>query len=125
MITVFINGNLTKDPETRSTQGGKTVVSFTVASNEGKDKTEFVNCTAWDKTGELIAQYCKKGDRMACVGRLQTRSWDDDKGNKRYATEVVVNQFDFPPKREGGNDAPKSPSQFVSNNHAFEDSIPF
>lgn len=99
MNNVSISGNLCADVDLRSTQGGKQVASFTVAINEGKDKTEFVRCVAWEKTAELINQYCKKGDRMALTGRMQTREWEKD-GNKHYTTEVVVNSFDFPPKRQ-------------------------
>jgi single-strand DNA-binding protein len=99
MNNVAISGNLCADPDIRSTQAGKKVASFTVAINEGKDKTEFVRCVAWEKTAELIGEYCSKGDRMALTGRLQTREWEKD-GNKQYTTEVIVNTFDFPPKRE-------------------------
>lgn len=99
MNNVAISGNLCADPELRATQGGKQVASFTVAINEGKDKTEFVRCVAWEKTAELINQYCKKGDRMALTGRMQTREWEKD-GQKHYTTEVIVTTFDFPPKRE-------------------------
>ncbi len=97
MNNVSLSGNICKDIELRTTQNGKQVVNFSLAINEGKDKTEFINCIAWEKTAELINQYVKKGDRLSCVGRLQTRSWEKD-GQKRYATEVVVHQFDFPPK---------------------------
>jgi single-strand DNA-binding protein len=102
MNVVALSGNLTRDPESRSTQAGKNVCSFSLAINEGKDKTEFVNCVAWEKTAELIAQYCKKGDRIAATGRLQTRKWQDSEGKDRYATEVIVSQFDFPPKTSSG-----------------------
>lgn len=116
-------GNITKTPETRSTQSGKSVVSFSVAINEGKDKTEFVNCIAWEKTGELIAQYCKKGDRLSGSGRLQTRKYDDSNGVTKYVTEVVVTQFDFPPKAKGD---PQDEAQEAFDPMAdLDDEIPF
>lgn len=121
MNVVSISGNLTAKPELRSTQSGKQVASFTVAINEGKDKTEFVNCVAWEKTGELIAQYCEKGDRMACSGKLQTRKWEKD-GATRYSTEVIVNSFDFPPKR---TDALNGAESAPPVNDSPEDEIPF
>lgn len=128
MNNVSISGNLCADPELRATQGGKQVASFTVAINEGKDKTEFINCVAWDKTAELISQYCKKGDRMACTGRLQTRSYETQDGQKKYITEVVVNSFDFPPKRDVSHETSQSgtgtrPSAKPADE--FEDEIPF
>jgi len=95
-----VAGNLTKDPEIRMTQSSKKVASFTVAINEGKDKTEFVNCVAWEKTAELIEQYVKKGDRLSCNGKAQTRKWEKD-GQTHYTTELIVDRFDFPPKRSG------------------------
>jgi len=82
----------------KTTQNGKKVCSFSVAINEGKDKTEFVNCVAWEKTGELVSEYCPKGSRISLTGRMQTRKWQDSDGKDRYSTEVVVNAFDFPPK---------------------------
>lgn len=100
MNVICIAGNITKTPELRSTQGGKQVTSFTVAVNESKDKAEFINCVAWEKTAELIAQYCPKGSRISLSGRLQTRKHENDKGETKYYTEVIVNQFDFPPKGE-------------------------
>jgi len=92
------SGNICKDIDLRSTQTGKQVASFSVAINEGKDQTLFINCTAWEKTAELISQYCKKGDRLSGSGRLVNRSYDKD-GRTVYVTEILVNQFDFPPKR--------------------------
>ena len=114
-------GNICKEIEVRSTQGGKKVASFSVAINEGKDKTEFINCVAWDKTAELLEQYCSKGDRLSGSGRIQTRKWEDKNGDTKYTTEVVVSQFDFPPKRtnEGTKQAPKT------NDFDDSDNIPF
>ena len=102
MIKVFLNGNLVKDPELKTTQGGKQVASFTVADNRGKDKTVYVNCIAWEKTGELIAQYFGKGDRFCGVGDLDIRKYDDKDGVTKYVTEITVNGFDFPPKNNAG-----------------------
>jgi len=131
MNIVGIAGNLTKDPELRSTQTGKKVVNFSIAINEGKDKTEFVNCIAWEKTAELIKEYCSKGDRLSCSGKLQTRTWEDQSGTKRYATEVVVMQFDFPPKSSKASNTDthngySSNPQNVAQAHDYEeDDLPF
>lgn len=97
MNTAILVGNITKDLEVRRTQSDKQVLSFTLAINEGKDKTEFVNCVAWEKSAEVIGQYCRKGSQLAIQGRIQTRKQETDQGN-RYYTEVVVDRFTLPPK---------------------------
>lgn len=119
-IFVFA-GNVTKDPELKTTPAGKSVCSFSVAINEGKDKTTFVNCVAWEKTAELLSQYVQKGDRLSGSGRLDVRSYEKD-GEKKYVTEIVVNQFDFPPKR---NEPTKQSMAAVHGGNEMDDPIPF
>lgn len=98
---VILMGRLTKDPELRSTQGGSNVCSFTLAvqrkyAPKGEErKTDFINCTAWRNTAEFISKYFQKGQLMAVEGRIETRSWDDQNGNRRYATDVVVDDAHF------------------------------
>lgn len=97
MNTVQILGNLTRDPEVRYTQSGKAVATFNVAATntftssdgETKEQTAFINCVAWGKTGEAVGN-CKKGERLLVNGRIQTRSYDTQDGQKRYVTEVVA-----------------------------------
>ena len=97
MNTVQILGNLTRDPEVRYTQSGKAVATFNVAATntftssdgETKEQTAFINCVAWGKTGESVGN-CKKGERLLVNGRIQTRSYDTQDGQKRYVTEVVA-----------------------------------
>jgi len=115
MNLVVLHGRLAKDPEKRETTTGKAVVSLTVAVKNNK-KTEngygadFINCTAWEKTGLTIAQYFAKGDPISVTGFIQTRAYEDKEGNKRVATEVVINSFEFPctKKGEGKSDAAKT-----------------
>ena len=99
---VQLTGRLGKDPETRYTPQGSAITKFTVASNrrwrtaEGEDRedTEWFNVIAWNKLGEICAQYLQKGARVYIEGRLQTRSWDDQQtGQKRYMTEVIANDM--------------------------------
>ncbi len=99
MNTVQILGNLTRDPEVRYTQSGKAVATFTVAAtntyidsttNETKEQTAFINVVAWGKLGE-DAGNLRKGSRCFVEGRLQTRSYETQDGQKRYVTEVVAN----------------------------------
>lgn len=123
MNNVSLSGNVCKDIELKTIPSGKRVANFSIAINEGKDKTEFINLVAWEKTAELIHQYVKKGDRLSCVGRLQTRSWEKD-GQKRYATEVVITQFDFPPKSQTGNTQSK-PAESKQVDDWEESEIPF
>lgn len=114
-------GNITKDIDLKKTQSGKSVASFSIAINEGKDKTTFLNCVAWDKTGELLAEYCTKGDRLSGSGKIDVRKYDDKDGVTKYATEVIVNQFDFPPKKS--SDGQAKPARQVNDD--LENSIPF
>ena len=98
MNTVQILGNLTRDPEVRYTQSGKAVATFNVAAsntyidsnNETKEQTAFINCVAWGKLGESIGNL-RKGNRAFVEGRLQTRSYETQDGQKKYVTEVVAN----------------------------------
>ena len=98
MNTVQILGNLTRDPEVRYTQSGKAVATFNVAASnvftssdgETKEQTAFINCVAWGKLGESIGNL-RKGNRVFVEGRLQTRSYETQDGQKRYVTEVVAN----------------------------------
>lgn len=106
-------GRSTKDIEIRKTQSGKSVVQFTLAVNRrGKDAgADFINCVAWEKTADVLAQYCHKGDRIGIVGRISTRSYDDKiTGKKTFVTEIMVDQFEFlsePKKEEPKHEQPK------------------
>ncbi len=96
-----IIGRVTNDIESRTTPNGQTVVSFSVATNfkwtdasgQKQDKAEFHNIVAWRKLAETISQYLKKGSRVYIEGRLQTRSWDDQSGNKKYRTEIIADSM--------------------------------
>ncbi len=94
MNKVLITGRLTRDPEMRSLASGKVVTTFTVASNEflaaGKEKSEYTAVVTWDRLAEIAGRYLGKGQQVAVEGRLQTRSWDDDKGQRHWKTEVVA-----------------------------------
>lgn len=94
MNKVLITGRLTRDPEMRSLASGKVVTTFTVASNEflaaGKEKSEFTSVVTWDRLAEIAGRYLGKGQQVAVEGRLQTRSWDDEKGTRHWRTEVVA-----------------------------------
>jgi single-strand DNA-binding protein len=93
-----IIGRLGKDPEVVNTKSGKTVAKFSVATEHGygdKKQTSWVDIVCWEKTAEAVEKYVKKGSLVAAVGRIQTRSYDDRDGNKKYATEVVAFEVKF------------------------------
>ena len=94
MNKVLLTGRLTRDPEMRSLASGKVVTTFTVASNvfvgAGKEKAEYHPVVTWDRLAEIAGRYLGKGQQVAIDGRLQTRSWDDDKGARHWKTEVVA-----------------------------------
>lgn len=97
MNSVQLLGNLARDPEVRYTNSGKAVATFTVAASntyldsEGqtKEQTAFVNCVAWGKLGEAVGNY-RKGNRLFVEGRIQTRSYETQDGQKKYVTEVIA-----------------------------------
>ena len=92
---VILVGNLTRDPEIRYTQSGKAVTKFTLAINNprNKEETTYVDIVAWDRLGETCNTYLKKGSSSLVAGRLVIRSYDDKDGNKRKATEVVIDNM--------------------------------
>ena len=110
---VILMGNLTRDPETRTTTSGQSVTSFSLAvsrqwrgsDGQNQEQTSFINCVAWGKPGEIIAQYVSKGSPLLVSGRLDQRSYDDKDGNKRTAVEVVVEDFNFIGGGRGGSDS--------------------
>lgn len=101
MNKVSLIGRLTKDVEVRYTQSTNTMVaSFTLAAKrrfkqEGQPEADFINIVAWSKTAEFVSKYFKKGQQVAVVGRIQTRSFEDNNGQKRYVTEVVAEEVYF------------------------------
>ena len=97
MNKVVLVGRLTKDPELRYAAGSDTAVcKFTLAVNRmKKDEADFINCVAFNKTAETIANYLVKGRKIAIAGRIQTDSYTAQDGTKRYTTDVVVESFEF------------------------------
>src|SRR5271156_765324 len=103
---IILVGNLTRDPEIRYTQSGKGVTKFSLAVNNprNKEETTFVDIVAWDKLGETCNTYLKKGTNCLVEGRLVIRSYDDKDGNKRKATEVVIDNMQMLGSRQGGGE---------------------
>ena len=97
MNNVQLIGNLTKDIELRKTAEGKSVVNFTlaVARTYDREKADFINCVAWNKSAELLHNYCKKGDKIGVSGSIQVRNYDNSQGQRVYVTEVLVDRIDL------------------------------
>lgn len=121
-------GNLTKDPELTTTTSGVQVARFGLAigrkftNSDGERETDFLNCVAWRERAELLHKHCHKGDKIAVVGSVQVRQYTTQDGDKRTATEVVVEEINFlTPK--GNNDA-KTPNK-VDMQPIGDDNLPF
>jgi len=108
---VILLGNVGKDPEIRSTPSGTIVASFTLATSDRQkdaqgnwqDRTEWHNLVAFTRTAEIVRDYVKKGTKIYVDGRIQTRSWDDkESGQKKYRTEIIVNELALLSGREDG-----------------------
>lgn len=116
---VILMGNLTRDPELRQTPNGQNVVSFSLALNrsykdasgEWQEVTDYVDCVAWAALAERVAQYLSKGRRAMVVGRLQSRSWEQD-GQKRSKVEVLANDVTFLDSRGAGGEAAAGGGEF-------------
>lgn len=115
----ILNGRLTKTPELKQTQNGKSVCGFTIAvdRNRDREKTDFVPIVAWGKTAEFVNQWFGKGDLITIVGRIEVRSYEDKDGNKRTSTEIIAEEVLF-----GGskNTASASEKPAESKNGGFE-----
>lgn len=98
---VILIGNLGRDPEVRYTQGGSAVATLNVATSDSwtdqsgqkQERTDWHRVVIWRRLAEIAKEYLSKGSRVYIEGRIQTRSWDDRDGNKRYTTEIVANQM--------------------------------
>lgn len=112
----ILGGRLTADPELKTTPSGVSVTSFTVAVNrpgkgkDGKTQADFINVTAWRGLAEFITRHFRKGSSICVVGAIQTRSWTDPQGQKRYATEVVADEAYFVDSK---GEAAQPSSQYV------------
>jgi len=105
-------GRLVRDPEVRYSQGAQplAVARYTLAVNrrfrkEGEQEADFINCVAFGKSGEFAEKYFKKGQQVSVVGRLQVRSWDDQNGQKRWSTDVVIEEQYFAESKNNSNGA--------------------
>ncbi len=132
---VILGGRITADPELKQTPQGVSVTSFSIAVNRrGKDaQTDFINCVAWRQTADFICRFFKKGSSICISGSVQTRTWNDQQNNKRYATEIVADEAYFvdaksdAPAGSFGVDAPAFQTQESARFEevASDDDLPF
>ena len=129
MNKVILMGRLTRDPEVRYTQTTNTLVaSFSLAVNrrfarQGEERqADFINIVAWNKTGEFVSKYFKKGQQVAVVGRLQTRSYQDNNNQTRYVTEVIAEEVYFADSNKNTEENTTTDEQFEITN---SDDLPF
>ncbi len=95
MNRVELIGRLTRKAELKSTQNGRSYVNFTLAVPRDKDHSDFISCSRWNKTAELISGYTNKGSLVGVEGKIQTRSYDNTNGTKTYVTEVLCDSVTF------------------------------
>lgn len=131
----MIIGNLTRDPETRTTPQGTSVCSFAVATNliwndqsgQRQEKVEFHNVVAWRRLAEICGQYLKKGSKVYIEGRLQTREWEGKDGIKRYRTEIIAENMIMLDRAGGGTarsgEAPSAPSEEIPENEGDSEEV--
>lgn len=115
MNIVAIIGRCGRDPEGKTTPSGSKVITFTLAvdrRSKEKNETDWIDCTAWGKTAEVIEQYVHKGDRIGLKGSLQTRSWQTQDGQNRKTTFVLVDNFDLLSEKrsEAPSQVPEKPN---------------
>jgi len=121
---VILVGRITKDPVLRKTQSGTSVVSFKLACNrrvpsQGQD-ADFINCVAWNKTADFMAQYVRKGNMLGVEGRIQTRNYDDKDGKRVYVTEVVADSVQSLESRKSAESSRNEATEPLQNDEYMD-----
>lgn len=134
MNKAILIGNLTRDPEVRTTPTGVTVCNFSIAvsrrfkNQAGEQTTDFFNIIAWRQLGEMCGKYLLKGRKVCVVGEIQTRNYEAKDGTKRSVTEIVADEVEFLTPREGGHAAPQQGNSAAAGFEGFtdiDDELPF
>ena len=137
MNKVILIGRLTRDPELRYTGSNTPVATFSLAVNRsftnqnGEREADFINCVVWRKLAETVKNYLSQGSQVAVEGRIQTRNYDDQNGQKRYVTEVIVENIDFVGSRrdnaqgQASQSAPAMPSANFNNQPTSTEATPY
>ena len=129
---VILIGNLGRDPEMKYTPSGTAIVNFSIATTEKwtkdgqkNEKTEWHKIVAWRRLAEICGEYLKKGSQVYVEGKLQTRSWDDKEGNKKYTTEIVINQMQMLGSRGESNQQDRGPEGTNPGDSVDGEKVPF
>ena len=134
MNKVLLIGRLTRDPEVRYTQGTEpmAIARYSLAVNrrfkrDGQPEADFLNCVAFGRNGEFAEKFLKKGMQMAVIGTIQTGSFTDKDGNKKYTTDIVVEEHEFTESRAAfeGRTAPTTEADTVAIDNFDDDDLPF
>ena len=137
MNKVILIGRLTRDPELRYTGSNTPVATFSLAVNRpftnqsGEREADFISCVVWRKLAETVKNYLSQGSQVAVEGRIQTRNYDDQNGQKRYVTEVIVENIDFVGSRrdnaqgQASQSAPAMPSANFNNQPTSTEATPY
>nr|DAW16595.1 MAG TPA: Single strand binding protein [Caudoviricetes sp.] len=132
MNLIVLTGRLTKEPEVRYTQSGKTVCSFSIAvdrpfsGQDGKREADFFNCMLWGKQGETFGNTVHKGHKILVEGRVQISSYQAKDGSKRQSTDVVCNRFEYLERKENQQQAQSLPKvNFGDMGQMMDEEIPF
>lgn len=129
MNKVTLTGNVTKDIELKNIGDGKAVTKFSLAVKRINDETDFINCTAFGQTAELLKKSVKKGSRLLIEGHIQTGSYTNAEGKKVYTTDVIVERIEFMDRKQETPTTEKSSSEIirevVENEDDFANELPF
>ena len=131
MNKAILMGRLTKTPELRTISNGTSVCNFTLAVNrqfvkQGEERqADFIPIVAYGKTAEFCERYFEKGQQVAVVGRIQTRTWTDTENKQRHSTEVIAEEVFFADSKKTGNTQPTQPMQPVAFTKEEEEDLPF
>lgn len=119
----ILNGRLTKSPELKQTNSGKSVCGFTIAvdRNRDREKTDFIPIVAWGKTAEFVNQWFGKGDLITIVGRIEVRNYEDKNGNKRTATEIIAEEVLFGGSKSTGQGSENSSQRNLAGLEEVDD----
>lgn len=129
MNKAVLMGRVGKDPETRSTQSGMQVATFSLATSKkikGEQQTCWHNLVAFDKTAEILTRYVSKGDQLLVMGEINNRSYEDKSGQKKYVSEVIINEFHFiGDKKDSARDERRDTRRQEEPLTLTEDDFPF
>ena len=131
MNHVIMMGRLTKDPEIRYTNSGKTIGSFSIAverrfKSEGQPEADFFNCTTFGKQAEFVEKYLKKGTKILLSGEIQNNNYKDKNGNQQYSVQIMVNELEFAEsKRAQAENNTEANNGFINVPEGLEEELPF